>query len=107
MKRNTEMEYRDLAAYCRVNTKMDPDFFLDDLYKTGYKADLHRADVKAERTVKKVEARLLATAVALVLGTYILCVSEVRVIVDGLMPRVMQLMESNMDSLPTARSGCT
>jgi hypothetical protein len=64
LKCNTEREHRDLTAYSRVNTKMYPDFFVADLYKTGYKADLHRADVKAERTVKKVEARRLA-AVAL------------------------------------------
>jgi hypothetical protein len=98
LKRNTEREYRDLDAFCRVNEARDTDyfeFFVPDLYKTGRTYSKHRADVKAERTVHKVEARRLA-AVALGLGDKILLRHEVQAIVDGLKPRVMQLMKSNM-----------
>ncbi len=98
LKRNTEKEYRDLDALCRVNEVMDKNyfaFFIDDLYKTGLRYSKHRADVKAERTFAKVEARRLA-AVALGLGDEILLRHEVQAIVTRLMLRLVYLMESNM-----------
>lgn len=101
LKHNTEREYRDLDAFGRVNNAMDKDyfqFFIPDLYKTGLTYSKHSADVKVERTQQKVENRRLR-AVALGLGNKILLGHEVQIvqaIVDGLMPRVMQLMDSNM-----------
>ena len=63
LKHRTEREYRNVDAYVRVNTAIDPKMFIPDLYKTGWRGAQHRADVKAERTVAKVEARRI-TAVA-------------------------------------------
>jgi hypothetical protein len=48
LKRNTEREYRDLDAYCRVTEARDKsyfEFFIPDLYKTGLLHSKHRADV--------------------------------------------------------------
>ena len=98
LKRSTEREYRDLDAFCRVNEVRDKyyfEFFIADLYKTGLRYSKIRADVKAERTFLKVEARRLA-AVALGLGSTILLRHEVQAIVDGLMPYLMHLIASNM-----------
>jgi hypothetical protein len=98
LKRNTEREYRDLDAFCRATEAMDKnyfEFFVPDLYKTGIKYSKHRADVKAERTCVKVEARRLAD-VALGLGDRILLRHEVQAIVSGLLTYLMHLMVSNM-----------
>jgi hypothetical protein len=71
------------------------EFFIPDLYKTGLKYSKHRADVKAERTFAKVEARRLA-AVALGLGNTILLRHEVQAVVAGLITHLVPLMASNM-----------
>ncbi len=97
--RQTNQEYADLAAYCRVNDKMDPaDYrcFIPDLYKTGWKACQHQADERAERTQDKIEARRQA-AVKLGVGSTILQRCEVAPIVTGLMTEtVLDLSEVNM-----------
>ena len=98
VKRNQERAYRDMDAFCRVNEAMDKvyfEFFIPDLYKTGLKYSKHRADVKAERTFAKVEARRLA-AVTLGLGNTILLRHEVQAVVAGLITNLVTLMASNM-----------
>ena len=77
LKRRTEREHRDVDAYVQVNTAINPKMCIPDLYKTGWRGAQHRADVKAERTVAKVEARRLE-AVVLGLGDAILSSPEVQ-----------------------------
>jgi hypothetical protein len=97
--RRTNQEYADLTAYCRVNEKMDPDYyhcFIPDLYKTGWKACQHQSDDRAERTQAKIEARRQA-AVDLGVGSTILQRCEAALIVTGLMTEtVFDLSEDNM-----------
>ena len=57
LNRNQERDYRHFEAYIMLNTAIDPKFFILDLYKTGWRGAQRRADVKAERTAEKVEAR--------------------------------------------------
>jgi hypothetical protein len=102
--RHTNQEYADLAAYCRVNDKMDPaDYrcFIPDLYKTGWKACQHQSDERAERTQDKIEARcdtvVRLLCVKLGVGSTILQRCEVAPIVTGLMTEtVAELSEVNM-----------
>ncbi len=86
--RRTDQSYDDLGAYCRVNEKMDPEYyryFVQDLYKTGWKAcQQHQGDVSAERTRDKIDARRQA-ALDRGAGSTILQRCEVAQIVTGLM----------------------
>ena len=102
LKRRTEREYRDVDVYVQVNTAIDPKMFIPDLYKTGWRGARHRADMKAERTVAKVEARRLA-AVTLGLGDAILTSHQVQPVVDELLSHVEEIMQSNFGCVGITR----
>ncbi len=97
--RQTDREYADLAIYCHVHEKFDEEryrCFIPDLYKTGWLARQHVADVNAERTQEKVEARRQA-ALERGIGCTILLRCEVAHIVTGMITAtVAQLIDLNM-----------
>jgi hypothetical protein len=98
LKAQTSREYTDCTAFCRVNEQLDPKFFkesIPDDYKGGHRRAQNQADISAERTQDKVEARRLLVQQQ-GLGDQLYDSATVNSIVAELTPIVEGSMQSHM-----------
>jgi hypothetical protein len=99
LKAQTAREYADCNAFCRVNEQLDSEFFKDsipDEYKGGLRNDQNRADILAERTQDKVEARRQAAAEAGIGSTILQPFEVAQIVTDLSTATVNQLSDLNM-----------